>query len=613
MNLSQSQIGLALLIAAGMLFTWGAYAALWRIRTAPSPGLVDRRVVARCLAAGVLVGTAVGFSASGIAVLLGASTLGPAWSLATRPDVVAAICLTAVLLFVRGDPGVRSWWLLGPAVAGPIAGASSCLPVVLGVGTAVSTPLSLGIVAAAITGVILAQGQRARSVARARVDGICAAGDGILVMDAQGRVLDVRGAAAEALMEASESSADAASRLPRAVEKGLSDSARRPLRVKAGKVGVFEIWPSEGQPPGSRNALRGVLVRDITRQRHDKRNLIRLAHYDSLTGLANRRLFLKKLDRTIEAASHSGDVAALLYIDLDHFKETNDSLGHSGGDAVLQQMAARFVEHLRPEYFDGSTLPMGTRLHLARLSGDEFALVATKIADAEAAREVADRILQVVREPAQIGERVVTTSASVGIAIFPRDGDSVEALTRSADAALFAAKTHGRNRASFYEPSIDAEKERAANLAEALRRAIDRSELTLHYQPKVDVASETAVGLEALLRWQSPELGTVGPKDFIPVAEERGLINEIGAWCLEEACRQIRLWRDAGFVPVPVSVNVSGVQFRGDDLQRAVTDALKKHDVEPDLLEIELTESLLLDEGDDTASCLRDLRAIGAI
>jgi diguanylate cyclase (GGDEF)-like protein len=354
-----------------------------------------------------------------------------------------------------------------------------------------------------------------------------------------------------------------------------------------------------------------VLVRDITRQRHDKRNLIRLAHYDSLTGLANRRLFLKNLDRAIEAASLSGEVAALLYIDLDHFKETNDSLGHSGGDVVLQQMAARFLEHLRPEHFGGSTLPMGARFHLARLSGDEFALVVTKIADAEAAREVADRILQVVGEPAQIGERIVTTSASVGIALFPRDGGSVEALIRSADAALYAAKTHGRNRASFYESSIDAGKERSANLAEALRRAIDRSELTLHYQPKVDVVSEATVGFEALLRWESPELGTVGPKDFIPVAEERGLIDEIGAWCLEEACREIRRWRDAGFVPVPVSVNVSPVQFREDNLQRAVTDALKAHDVEPDLLEIELTESLLLDEGDNTARCLRDLRAIG--
>jgi diguanylate cyclase (GGDEF)-like protein len=611
MNLSQTQIGLALLIVAGLLFTWGAYAALWHIRTAPTPRLVGRRVVARSLAAGVLVGTAVGFSASGIGVLLGASTLGPAWSLATRPDVVAVVCVTAVLLLVRGDPGGRSRWLLGPAVAGPIAGVSSWLLVIRGFGTAVLTPLSLGSVAVVVTSVLLAQGRRAQRVARARMDGICAAGDGILVVDEQGWVLDVRGAAAEALMEASESSADAASRLPKVVEKGLSNSASRPLRVKAGKVGVFEIWPSEGQSPGSRNALRGVLVRDITRQRHDKRNLIRLAHYDSLTGLANRRLFLKNLNRAIEAASLSGEVAALLYIDLDHFKETNDSLGHSGGDVVLQQMAARFLERLRPEHFDGSTLPPGARLHLARLSGDEFALVVTKIADAEAARELANRVLQLVGEPAQIGDRVVTTSASVGIALFPRDGDGVEALIRSADAALYAAKTHGRNRSSFYEPSIDVGKERSANLAEALRQAIERSELTLHYQPKVDVVSQTTVGFEALSRWQSAELGTVSPKDFIPVAEEHGLINEIGAWCLDETCREIRRWRDAGFVPVPVSVNVSSAQFRDDNLQRTVTDALKKHDVEPELLEIELTESLLLDEGENTAHCLRDLRAIG--
>lgn len=461
------------------------------------------------------------------------------------------------------------------------------------------------------SGLMLRQVRRVRRFAHVQLEAVVAAGEGVLVVDAEGRIQEARGAASSILLDSFESTSDALPRLPTLLEKGLFDSERRHLRVKAGGGRVLEIWADDPGERPVRKGLRGVLVRDITTQRRDERELIRLARHDSLTGLANRRLFLEDLKRHVEAASTSDDALALLYIDLDHFKEVNDSLGHGGGDELLQKLASRLLERLRPDQFDSATLPTGSQVRVARLSGDEFAIIVSKIADAEAARKFADRVLQLIALPTEIGSISLTPSGSVGIALFPKDGNSVEGLIRSADVAVYAAKNRGRNRLAFYEHSIDAAQERGSNIAQALRRSIDNSELQLCYQPKVDLATGITAGFEALLRWKNSELGVVRPGEFIPIAEDRGLISEIGAWCLQETCQQIRRWRDAGFVAVPVSVNVSSIQFRDNDLQRIVGEALRMADVEPELLELELTESLLLDDGEETALCLRDLRSIG--
>jgi diguanylate cyclase (GGDEF)-like protein len=296
---------------------------------------------------------------------------------------------------------------------------------------------------------------------------------------------------------------------------------------------------------------------------------------------------------------------------LDHFKELNDSLGHAAGDTLLQTLAERFRDYFGSQDLTSLGISDSARIGLARLGGDEFAIVIPRVKDSSAAGELAQQLLQLIGKPMTIADRSLTHSASVGIALFPDDAENVESLIQHADAALYAAKSRGRNRHAFYESSFDARAERRHAIEQGLREALARGEFRLHYQPKVDTATEEVVGFEALLRWKSQELGDVGPGEFIPIAEERRMIGTIGAWCLEEACRQIKSWSLEGFEPVPVSVNVSSAQFEETDLQRVVTEALRKHTVDPQLLELELTESLLLEEGEHTALALRDLRSIG--
>ena len=388
------------------------------------------------------------------------------------------------------------------------------------------------------------------------------------MLDRSGRILEAQGAAAEILMASALTAKDGGQRLPGIVEMRLADPECRRLRMKASASRFIEVWLNGERRQPAKGGLRGLLVRDISKQYQDERKLIRLAHFDSLTGLPNRRLFLEKIQAELTDAARSGSVTALLYLDLDQFKEINDTHGHSAGDAVLKQLAARLVSSLGAGAGGESSAPEASRISVSRLSGDEFAIIASRVADAEAARELARRILRIVAEPLTIAERSLSASASVGIALFPKDGSNVEALIRCADAAVYTAKNRGRNGLAFYEPAIDAGMERISKIASGLRSAIERGELSLHYQPKIDLATGTAAGLEALMRWKSAELGDVSPKDFIPVAEERGLIPALGAWSLEQACQQIARWREAGYAPVRVSVNVSSIQFRDSDLQR---------------------------------------------
>ena len=606
-ELSPTALGSLIAAAALLLFVAAARLARHPAPIGAATGRPRPARLARFAVVGALAGLATLIFGLAAGIALDGSPLGPPWSLLFGPDAVAAVCLAAVLVGVRGETRDEPWWLLGPCVAGALP--SLCAALVPEVANA--APLRLGLLAAAAASGLLAPGARVRRMALARQEALEAAGDGILVLDRAGRIVEAQGAAAEVLTSLSRTSPGGGQRLPGIVEMRLSDPACRRLRVKAGASRFLEVWKNAERPGGSQSGLRGLLVRDISKQYQDERKLIQLAHYDSLTGLPNRRLFLEKIQAELANASLSGSVAALLYIDIDHFKEINDTHGHSAGDAVLKQIASRLVASLAPGAGGESQTPEASRISVARLSGDEFAILASKIADAEAARELARRVLRLIAEPLKIAERNLTPSASVGIALFPKDGNNVEALIHSADAAVYSAKNRGRNGLAFYEPAIDAGMERIGKIAIGLRSAIERSELSLHYQPKVDLASGTAVGLEALMRWKSAELGDVSPKDFIPIAEERGLIPTLGAWCLDETCRQIVRWREAGYEPVRVSVNVSSIQFRDSDLQRAVSNALTQNGVEPSLLEIELTESLLLDGGEQTALCLRDLRAMG--
>ncbi|MEM9175039.1 MAG: EAL domain-containing protein [Myxococcota bacterium] len=428
-------------------------------------------------------------------------------------------------------------------------------------------------------------------------------GDGLVVMDAAGTLLEANEAARSMLWP--EAEPKAGDPLPEPLGTLLDDPAAQRHRIRIGSNRRVHLALSQKEDaPQSRRAL---LLRDVTRQQRHRKHLLRLAHVDSLTGLGNRRRFIDHLEMAIERSCDDGSRIALFYIDIDRFKEVNDTLGHAAGDQLLKSVARRVedvMERWQAEAETNSSL-------VTRLSGDEFAIVALGDLGATEIEGLATSILEHIAEPIKFDERSINPSGSAGVSTFPDHASDVEDLVKAADSALYAAKEQGRGRFVLFDESLTAQAEQTRKIERLLQGAIERGELQLHYQPKVELEGDTTAGFEALLRWYSHDLGFVSPKDFIPIAEERGLICEIGRWCIEEACRQIRVWRDAGFETVPVSVNVSSVQFAESDLQREVTDALVRYEVEPEMFEIELTESLILDDNDTTALTLRDLRAIG--
>ena len=484
----------------------------------------------------------------------------------------------------------------------------SALDALLGIASSLIGVLSIALCTTAILAIasfaaLRSSRRRMESVRRAEEAAHEMCGEGVLVVRSCGRVLEANRVAHEILW--SERAAGETLRLPEPIRIMLSDDEAQNHRLKIEKRRLIDLWLSPTRQGG--DGLRGILLRDVTEEERGRSHLLQLAHYDSLTGLGNRRLFIDHLENAIIRAKADGSRIALNYIDIDRFKEVNDTFGHAAGDELLKSVARR----LREQMLEWESQADERRALVARLSGDEFAVVAIGVSSGDEAGQIAESILGRLGEVAQIGERSLSGSGSLGISLFPDHGGDVEDLVKAADAALYVAKQRGRGLAVVYEESFRAQADQARNIEKQLRNAIELGELQLHYQPKVELENNTTAGFEALLRWYNNELGFVSPKDFIPVAEERGLICEIGAWCIEEACRQIRIWRDAGFETVPVSVNVSSVQFTETDLQRVVTDALVRHDIEPAGFEIELTESLILDDNDETALTLRDLRAIG--
>lgn len=464
-------------------------------------------------------------------------------------------------------------------------------------------------VVSGIAALVLARRRRARVRAEAGARAIAAAresahelaGWGVVVVDGSGRVLEANAVGRRLLWSAGDEAPDA---LPAPIRMLLADASpqQHTLRVGGSRLVDFAISAAQGS-----GQHRGIVARDVTEDHRGRDHLLQLAHFDSLTGLGNRRLFIDRLKLAIANARGDGSSIALLYVDIDRFKEVNDSLGHAAGDELLKAVSLRFRERMRAWQ---QRLPRGDSF-VARLSGDEFAIFATGFPGIAEVEGLAGQILEAIGQPVDFEGRTIPSSASMGVAVLPDHGRDVEDLVKAADAALYVAKERGRGRFVVYEHAFTAQAEYDRKIENGLREAIRKGELRLHYQPKIEVADGTVSGFEALLRWYNPELGFVSPKDFIPIAEERGLICEIGAWCVDEACRQMRGWREAGFETVPVSVNVSSAQFSESDLQQVITNALVLHDIEPASFEIELTESLILDDNETTALALRDLRAIG--
>lgn len=332
---------------------------------------------------------------------------------------------------------------------------------------------------------------------------------------------------------------------------------------------------------GERIGFRGI-VRDVSERKRNEERIRYLANYDSLTGLLNRALFRDRLSHAMERARRQDANVAVLFIDLDRFKSVNDTLGHSVGDELLRETARRITGCLR----ESDTV--------ARLGGDEFVVMLEDVRVPERVDTVAKRILKALARPAIVAGKEVFSSASIGITVYPCDAFDVDGLLRNADAAMYLAKDRGRNNYQFFTSEMNARARERALLESGLRRALEKEEFVLFYQPQVDMRTGGLTGFEALLRWRHPELGVITPDRFIPIAEESGMIVPIGEWVLRAACEQWRRWRDAGFPAVDMSVNVSVVQFRHAGLPDILQSILNDTGMEPRYLELELTETALM-------------------
>jgi diguanylate cyclase (GGDEF)-like protein/PAS domain S-box-containing protein len=342
-----------------------------------------------------------------------------------------------------------------------------------------------------------------------------------------------------------------------------------------------------------------MVFHDVSTARAQAARMAHLAHHDPLTDLPNRILLSERLDQAITLAQRHNKTLALLYLDLDRFKHVNDSLGHAVGDHLLKAVARRLVECVRASDT------------VSRQGGDEFVVLLSELGHVEDATACAEKILQAIQLPYLIEADEIHTTASIGIAVYPTDGNAPEALLQNSDLAMYEAKERGRNNSQFYRMDLNSEATERQSLSSSLRHAIQRDEFMLYYQPIIDLATGVAARAEALLRWRHPSRGVISPTQFISIAEESGLIVPIGRWVLREGCRQAKAWQDAGPSPIRLAVNISAVELRSKDFVAGVKAILAETQFDPQCLELELTETFLMQDSKSTVAVLQALKELG--
>jgi diguanylate cyclase (GGDEF)-like protein/PAS domain S-box-containing protein len=361
---------------------------------------------------------------------------------------------------------------------------------------------------------------------------------------------------------------------------------------------------------GAKEVIQGI-VRDITDRKKAIEQIAHMAYHDPLTNLPNRHLLKDRLQQTLAAAKHHNRIVAILFLDLDNFKRINDTLGHDEGDKLLQNVADRLRGYIRNsdsiarlEVDRGDTT-------VARLGGDEFTILLTEIKHIRDATKVAQRILDLFNEPFVVESHEVFITTSIGISVYPDDGDTVDTLLKHADTAMYHAKEQGRNNYQFYKESMNITTIERLDLENRLRKALDKREFVVHYQPQLDTRTKQITAVEALVRWMHPDKGMMLPMTFIPVAEETGLIIPIGEWIVRTACKQNKAWQQAGLPPIRVTVNISGVQFNQKNFVKMVAKVLKESGLDPQYLELELTETILMQTTDTAVTTLKELKSLG--
>lgn len=341
------------------------------------------------------------------------------------------------------------------------------------------------------------------------------------------------------------------------------------------------------------------IISDVTERTKEKERFNQLVYYDALTSLPNRELFVDRLDQAVQQAQRKKEMGAVIALDLDHFKRINDTLGHPIGDQLIKAVSVRLQKVL----YASDTV--------TRIGGGAFILLLPRIPKPEHAENAANKLLTAFKTPFLIQEHELFTSCSIGIALFPNDGETSDILIKNADAAMHIAKERGKDRYQLYSSSIANNSFERLVLENSLRRALERHEFRLYYQPQVDLRTGKVIGAEALIRWQHPDLGFIPPMEFIPIAEETGLIHPIGEWVLKTACEQKKAWDEQGFKSFRVSVNLSARQFHYANLVDMVGDTIRKSGIDPKDLDLELTESTIMDRLEETTLTLKRLKNMG--
>ena len=381
------------------------------------------------------------------------------------------------------------------------------------------------------------------------------------------------------------------------IEQALSTGEVQTFEYQLPQNGNLIDFEARIVSVGNDEAL--IIVRDITERKQAQAMIQYQAFHDLLTGLPNRTLFNDRLLQSLVNARRSQNILAVMFLDLDRFKTINDTLGHAVGDQLLQQVAQRVIARLR----EGDTF--------ARWGGDEFTLLLPQISCSEQAAKIAQRILDTLQEPFNLECHELYITSSIGIALCPCDGEDVQTLLRNADAALYRAKEQGRNNYQFYIPAMNSHAQELLTLENRLHHALKQGEFVLYYQPQVNINTGELTGIEALVRWQHPELGLVPPETFIPLAEENGLIVPINEWVLRTACSQNKVWQEAGISPLRIAVNLSPRQFQQPNLVATVAWILEETGLAPQCLELEITETIIIQNVDFARMMLLDLQAMG--
>jgi diguanylate cyclase (GGDEF)-like protein len=370
-------------------------------------------------------------------------------------------------------------------------------------------------------------------------------------------------------------------------------------------------WQAEvaSDAAGSSISISGTM-QDVTERKSAEEQVRFLAYHDGLTGLFNRNAFFEQLDRAVSLAKRHRRRGALLFLDLDNFKRINDTLGHATGDRLLKGVADRLQQCLRTTDFVARADGDGNDA-IARLGGDEFTVLLSEVSHSEDAAAVARRIIEVLREPFIIDRSELLVGASIGITVYPTDGDDIITLLRNADSAMYRAKEQGRNNHQFFNTCINESAARRFALERKLCRAFENHELRLYYQPQVQIDTQRITGVEALLRWEDAEYGAVSPAEFVPLAEEAGLILPIGEWVLRTACWQAKAWKDAGLPPVKVAVNISALHLKNEGLIETINRTLWDTGMDATYLELEITESAFMENRERAVAILREVKRIG--